>query len=116
MKGFLWRSLVNFCAILIVAALVRWISVDGYGSLFVAAMVLALLNAVIRPVLLMLTLPFNILTLGLFTLVINTLILKMVGALVPGFSTGGFFPTLGAAVLISLLSMIISAVFGDKSA
>ena len=45
MKGFLWRSLVNFCAILIVAALVRWVSVDGYGSLIVAAMVLALLNA-----------------------------------------------------------------------
>jgi len=110
MKSFVWRWIVNTIALLVVAKLVQGIVVDNVLSLFLAALVLGVLNAVIRPVLLLLTLPINILSLGLFTLVINALMLKIVDWLVIGFSTGSFLSTVFAALILSIISMILSAI------
>lgn len=110
MKSFVWRWIVNTIALLVVARLVQGIVVDNVLSLFLAALVLGVLNAVIRPVLLLLTLPINILSLGLFTLVINALMLKIVDWLVIGFSTGSFLSTIFAALILSIISMILSAI------
>ncbi len=111
MKLFVWRWLINCISILVVANLVKGVVVESFLSLLMAAVFLGVLNAVIRPVLLIFTLPINILTLGLFTLIINALILFMVAFFVPGFAVGSFFSTVFAALLISVISMILSAVF-----
>jgi len=110
MKSFVWRWIINAIALLVVAKLVQGIAVDNVLSLFMAALVLGVLNAVIRPILLLLTLPINILSLGLFTLVINALMLKIVDWLVIGFSTGSFLATMFAAIILSIISMILSAI------
>lgn len=110
MKSFVWRWIVNTIALLVVANLVQGIVVDNVLSLFLAALVLGVLNAVIRPILLLLTLPINILSLGLFTLVINGLMLKIVDWLVIGFATGGFLSTVFAALILSIISIILSAI------
>lgn len=111
MKSFIWRWLINCIAILIVSRLVQGIGVDSFFSLIGAAVILGVLNAIIRPILLVLTLPINVLTLGLFTFVVNTLILFLVAFFVPGFQVGSFFATLFASILISLISLILSSVF-----
>lgn len=111
MKSFVWRWLINCIAILVVANLVKGVEVESFFSLLMAAVFLGVLNAVVRPVLLVFTLPINVMTLGLFTLVINALILFMVAFMVPGFAVGNFLSALFAAFLISIISMILSAVF-----
>jgi len=115
MKTFLGRSLVNFVAILIVSALVDFVHAESYSVLIVSALVLALLNSILRPILMIITLPFNIFTLGFFTLIINTLILMLASNLVNGFSTGGFVHSFVAAIFISLLTMMINYIFKDTS-
>lgn len=84
------------------------IEVDGFGWALVAAVVLGLVNLIVKPVVKVLSLPITILTLGLFSLVVNALMLYLVAALTPGVRTTGFFATMVAAVLIALLSSILT--------
>lgn len=106
---FLFRLLANGIAILIISYLFPGlISVSGFLSALTAAFLLALVNAVLRPILVFLTLPLTLLTLGLFLLVINGLMLWLVSALVPGFSVNGFWGALAGAFLISLVSWILT--------
>lgn len=104
MKAFFTKWLVNVVSIFIVANLFKLINVEGLGVLVLAALVLGILNAFVRPVLLLLTLPINILSLGFFTLVINAFLLYAVAGLVPGFEITGFFRAFLAALLISLIN------------
>lgn len=82
---------------------------DGAGALIVAALLLGLANAVVRPLLVVLTLPLTLVTFGLFLLVINALVLMLVGALVRGFHVGGFWTAFWASIFMSLLSLVLGA-------
>jgi len=109
--GFILRLVLNAIVLLLVAHLIQGIRVTGFGVALIAALVLGLLNALVKPLLFILTLPLNVLTLGLFTFVINAFILWLAAALVPGFAIDHFFPTaILAAVVMALVNLVISLV------
>ncbi|MCX5840376.1 MAG: phage holin family protein [Deltaproteobacteria bacterium] len=114
MKGILIRWLILTMAILSAAYLLDGIEVRGFISAFFAAAVLGILNAVLRPVLIILTLPLNILSLGLFTFVINAFLLKMASGVIPGFEVHGFWPALFGSLIISLVSWLLSSLINDR--
>ena len=115
MKRFILRLIISFVSIFVVAELFGLIEVESGPTLVVAVLVLSLLNAFLKPLLILITLPINLLTLGLFTILINTFLLKLTDALISGFEVGGFLNALLASVLISLLSVVlINFVDGDK--
>src|SRR5690554_2241525 len=86
------------------------------GSVLIAALILGLVNALVRPIMLILTLPINILTLGLFTLVVNALVLYIVAWLSPAMQTTGFWGVLLAAIVLSIISALLSWIFGRGAA
>lgn len=106
----LYRWVINAVALLVVSALYSGVTISGALALLVAAAVLGLINAFIRPVLFLLTLPINIVTLGLFTFVINGLMLLLTSGLVPGFTVHGFWAAVWASILLSIVSAILSMV------
>jgi putative membrane protein len=101
--------LINAAALLAVAYLMPNISVAGLGTALVAALILGLVNAVVRPVLVLLTLPVTILTLGLFIFILNGLLFWMVGSFIEGFQVGGFWAGFFGAIVFSLISWLLSA-------
>lgn len=114
MNGLLIRWLILTVSILICAYLINGIYVAGFFSAFVAAAFLGVLNALLRPFLLLLTLPINIVTLGLFTFVINAVLLMMVSGVVTGLEIRGFWSALGGALIISLISWVLFSFISDK--
>ncbi|HUJ87787.1 MAG TPA: phage holin family protein [Burkholderiales bacterium] len=103
--------LINALALLAVAYLMpSSIHVDSFGTALVAAVVLGLVNAVIRPILIVLTLPATILTLGLFIFVINGLLFWLVGSYLRGFAVGGFWAGVLGAIVYSIVSWALSSV------
>jgi putative membrane protein len=101
--------LVNTAALIAVAYLMPSISVSSFGAALVAALVLGLVNAVIRPILVILTLPVTILTLGLFIFVINGLLFWLVGSFIQGFVVADFWAGVLGAILYSIISWALSA-------
>jgi putative membrane protein len=101
------RWLIYALAILIAAYLLPGVSITGFGAALVAALVLGLVNTVLRPFLLLLTLPINILTLGLFTLVINTLMILLTSAVVKGFAVRNFWWALLFGVILSVVNFVL---------
>src|SRR6185295_4015247 len=101
MSGFLGRWLVTAISVLAAAHLVNGLSYDSYGSLAVAALILGALNVFLRPVLLLLSLPFLLLSFGLFTFVINGLLFYMVGSIVKGFYVANFWSAFWGALVVS---------------
>jgi putative membrane protein len=101
--------LINALALIAVAYLMPGVSVSSFGAALVAALVLGLINAVIRPVLVLLTLPVTLLTLGLFIFVLNGLLFWMVGTWLEGFEVAGFWSAVFGAILFSLVSWALSA-------
>ena len=114
MKGILIRWLILTVAILSAAYLLDGMEVRGFTSAFFAAAVLGILNAILRPILIILTLPLNILSLGLFTFVINAFLLKMASGVIPGFEVHGFWPALFGSLIISLVSWLLSSLINDR--
>jgi putative membrane protein len=112
--GFLLRIVVNTLAIGLAAAVVPGVRIDGFLTALAAGLVLGLVNAVVRPVLLLLTLPITLLTLGLFLLVLNGLCLWLVAAVVAGFHVAGFWPAVGGALVVSAVSWLLTAVVSDS--
>ncbi len=108
-RGWLIRWLILTVSILVTAYLIDGIRVSGFFSALLAAVILGFLNAFFRPILLILTLPINILSLGLFTFVINALLLTMVSVLLPGFDVFGFWPAVFGSLLISLVSWLLTS-------
>ncbi len=104
----LLKWLINALGLMAVAYLYPGVHVDGFVAALVAALVLGLINAVIRPVLILLTLPINILTLGLFTFVINALLFWLVAEVLRGFTVEGFVAALIGSILYSLITMAAS--------
>jgi len=102
------RFFLNSLALLLVAHLFAGIYLSGLPSALAAVLVLGLVNTLIRPLVLLLTLPLTILTLGLFALVVNALMFKLTSFLVPGFSVTGAWAAIGGALLYSLLTSLIN--------
>jgi putative membrane protein len=114
MKGLLIRWLVLTFAIMITAHLIEGIEVKGFASALFAAAVLGILNAVFRPILIILTLPINILTLGLFTFVINAILLMMTSGVIGGFEVHGFWAAVLGSLVISLISWFLNSFINEK--
>jgi len=112
--GFLIRLCLNALALLIVSAVVPGIQVQGVLPALAAAFFLGLVNAVVRPVILILTLPLTILTLGLFIPVINAFLLKLVSLMIQGFEVHGFWSAVFGALLLSLVSGLLSFFINDR--
>ena len=101
--------LINALALMAVAYLMPGVSVASFGTALVAALFLGLVNAVIRPVLFLLTLPVTVLTLGLFIFVLNGLLFWFVGSFIQGFVVAGFWSGVFGAIVFSLISWALSS-------
>ena len=101
--------LINTVALILVAYLLPGVNVTTFGAALVAALVLGLVNAVIRPILILLTLPVTILTLGLFIFVVNGLLFWFVGSFIQGFQVAGFWWGVLGAIVYSLISWLLTA-------
>jgi putative membrane protein len=111
---FLLRLLLNGVAVFCAAYFIPGISVSGPAAALIAGIVLGLVNAIIRPILVLLTLPFTLLTLGLFIFVVNAICLALAAWFVPGFAIDGFVAALLGALVISVVSWILHAILVDK--
>lgn len=108
------RWIINALALLLVANIVPGFTVNSFFAALVAALILGLVNATIRPLLLLLTLPINILTLGLFTLVINALMILLVSSITKGFTVVDFKAAFLGGLVLWLISWFTSAVLNPK--
>ncbi|MCX6744045.1 MAG: phage holin family protein [Candidatus Parcubacteria bacterium] len=104
----LLRWLINTIAIMLMALYLPGIGVSSFYAALIAALVLGILNALIRPLLVLLTLPINLLTLGLFTILINAFLFWFTSTVVKGFIVAGFWPALWGALIMSLVSWVTS--------
>ncbi|MEO8439542.1 MAG: phage holin family protein [Spartobacteria bacterium] len=111
MRHFIFRWAITTVAVMVAAALISGIRYDSAGSLIGAALLLGILNAFLRPILLLLTAPLIILTLGIFIFVVNGLMLLLVNQFVHGFHVDSFGSAFWGAILISIVSWILSAFF-----
>jgi len=116
MTKLLVHLVVSTLLLLLVSQLVTGIHFDSFGSALLAALVLGVVNFLVRPILVLITLPVTILTLGLFLIVVNALMLMLTSALVPGFRVAGFVPALVAAVLLGLFNLVVSALMHRRRA
>ena len=114
MVEFLAHLVISAALLLVVANLVSGVQIDSWGSAIIAALVLGVVNAIIRPLLVFLTLPLTIVTLGLFLLVINALMLQLVGVIAPGVRVAGFGPALWGSLLLTLLNLGVGALLGSR--
>jgi putative membrane protein len=110
---FLARLFLNGLALLVATYFVPGLHVAGPGSALIAGAVLGLVNAVIRPVLVLLTLPLTIVTIGLFIFVVNAICLALTAALVPGFSIAGFWSAFFGALIVTVVSWILNTVLTE---
>ncbi|NTU43914.1 MAG: phage holin family protein [Chlorobiaceae bacterium] len=109
MMSILLQWLINALAVYATAHLLEGIHIKSFGAAILVALVLGLVNALLRPVLVFFSIPFIILTLGLFLLVINALLLQLSASIVGGFTIDSFWWAIGGSVVISLISWILSS-------
>jgi len=114
MRGLFIRWLILTAAIMFASYVIEGIVVRGFFSALLAAAVLGILNAFFRPILIVLTLPINILSLGLFTFIINAVLLKMVSVVISGFEVYGFWSAVFGSLLISIVSWILSSFVNER--
>ena len=112
MNSFLWRWAINGFALWVATFVFEGMHFATVWALIVASLVFGLVNAIIRPVLVVLTLPLTVVTLGLFILVINALLLMFVAWIVPGFTLGGFLTAFFAAIFIAIVSYVTNRLIG----
>ena len=108
MLAFLAHLILTAALLLLVANLVRGVQVQGWGSALVGAIVLGFVTAIIRPLMVLFTLPFTILTFGLFLLVVNAMVLWLVAILVPGIRVQGFGPAFLGSLVLTFLNMVVT--------
>ena len=114
MKGFVFRLVITGLGLWAAETIVPGVRIDGWGNLVVAALLLGIVNAVIRPIILILTLPLTVLTLGLFILVVNGISVALVAWLMPGFSLSGLGSAILASIVVGLTSWVASAFVGGS--
>lgn len=104
---FVIHLLITAALLLIVSSTVRGVYVDGWGSAILGAFALGLVNALVKPIMILLTLPLTILTFGLFLLVVNATMLWLISALVPGIRVASFGAAFFGAIVLSVLSLLV---------
>jgi putative membrane protein len=114
MAGFLLRGLVAALGLWAATAMLDGIAIDSGMTLILAGLLLGLVNAIVRPFALLLSLPALLLTLGLFLLVINAAMLGLVALMLPGFKIAGFWTAVGAALIVSVISWVGSWFIGSR--
>ena len=114
MPGFLVRMAISAFALWVASAIVPGMTIVGTPTLLAAALLLGIVNAVLRPLALLLTLPFTILTLGLFILVVNAAMLGLVAALLDGMTLSGFGAALLGSLVVSFVSAVVSWTIGPS--
>lgn len=107
--------LISSLAILLTAYIIPGVVLLNFWVALLVSVVLGLLNILVKPLLILLTLPINIFTLGLFTLVINALIIMLVSGIVPGFQVGGFFNALFFSLILALIQTIFKDLVNNRS-
>jgi putative membrane protein len=112
--GFLLRLAIGAFGLWLASEIVPGMEIRGAGTLVAAALLLGIVNAVVRPVAVLLTLPFTLVTLGLFLLVVNAAMLGLVAALLDGFRLAGFWPAVFGSVIVSLTGGVASACIGPR--
>ena len=115
MAPFLLRLLISAGLLLVVARVVNGIEVRDWVAALLAALALGIVNAIVRPLLILLTLPLTILTLGLFLFVVNALMLQLAAYFVPGFRVAGFGPALLGSILLTVLNLGVSMLVGRSA-
>ena len=105
--------ILNAVALLVVAYILPGITVASFGSALIAALVLGLLNALVKPVLVILTLPITVVTLGLFLLVLNALVCWFAGSILKGFQVNGFWWAVIGAIVYSIVSGLLSGLLSS---
>jgi putative membrane protein len=108
MKGFFIRCGITGFAVLLASQIIPGIDIISFGSGVAAVVILSFLNAIIRPILYLLSAPFILVTLGFFMVLINAFLLYLVSGLVKGFLVSGFWPAVGGAILISIVSALLN--------
>lgn len=108
MKHLIVKILVNAAALMMTSTLIDGIYVDGWGAVIIAAIILGIVNAIIRPLFMLFTLPLNVMTLGLLTFVINGLMLKLTASVVGGFEIVGLWPAIIGSVILSVVSTVLN--------
>jgi putative membrane protein len=111
MLQFLLTWLATAVALIVTAFIVPGLDIASFSSAVIGAGVLGLVNGIVKPILIIFTLPLTILTLGLFLLVINAISLNLVGYLTPGFTVAGFFPALFGSIVLTIVSGLINQLF-----
>jgi putative membrane protein len=113
MVGFLLRAAITALGLWVASEIFAGLSFDSLSQLAVAALLLGVVNAFVRPLAFILTLPLTVLTLGLFLLVLNAAMVALVAWIVPGFHVAGFWTAVGAALVVSLVSWAASSAIGS---
>lgn len=114
MVGFLLRAAITALGLWVASEIFSGLSFDSASKLIVAAVLLGVVNAFVRPLAFILTLPLTILTLGLFLLVLNAAMVGLVAWILPGFEISGFWTAVGAALVVSLVSWAASSAIGSS--
>jgi putative membrane protein len=114
MNGFLLRAAVVALGLWLATQIFAGLTFDAPTTLIAAALLLGIINAVVRPLLLIITLPITVLTLGLFLLVINAAMLGLVALILDGFHIADFWTAVGASLVVSLTSWVASSVIGNN--
>lgn len=114
MVGFLLRAAITALGLWVASEVFSGLSFESASKLIVAALLLGVVNAVVRPLAFILTLPLTVLTLGLFLLVLNAAMVGLVAWIVPGFEIAGFWTAVGAALVVSLVSWAASSAIGSS--
>jgi len=112
MTGFIVQVVVTSLILLLMAKMVKGVEIKNWGSALFGAIILGFVNAFVKPLMVLLTIPLTIITLGLFLLVINALVLQLVAVLSPGIRVDGFGPALLGALVLSVLSLLTMMLFG----
>jgi putative membrane protein len=114
MTAFILRVAIVALGLWLAAKIFAGLQFDGAGTLLAAALLLGVVNAIVRPVAVILTLPLTLLTLGLFLLVINAAMMGLVALLLSGFQISSFWTALGASLVVSIVSWAASGLISDK--
>lgn len=114
MKGFAWRWILNAVALYFTSYLINGINIEGFAAALVAALVWGFVNTVIRPLVNLVTLPVTIMTVGLFTFVVNGFLLWLVADQIRGFTVENILVGIIGALVLSVVSSALSALIGDK--
>jgi len=114
MRGFLARLFITAFGLWIADMLLAGVHFDGLAALWIAALLLGLVNAIVRPVLIILTLPFTLVTLGLFIFVINGAMVLLVARLMPSFHVDGLWPAILASIVVGLTGWLANGFVGNR--